>query len=170
MAPWIDRFQAVAGLGAEEIKEDSRGRNADFFSIRADDGESLLHHTVRQNEPDKVEALAKHMNINTRDLEGNTPLHEAAEIGLVDMIKKLTELGADPNARNKHAQTPLHLAAVRSSDATEAMLDGGADPNTRNNDYKTAWDLIQDRDVFKDTNAFWRLNDARFDAEEEDAR
>ena len=170
MAPWIDTFQAVASLTAEEIREDGRAMNAEFFSIRRDDGESLLHHTVRENEPDKVEALAESMNLNVRDLEGNTPLHEAAEIGLVDMIKKLTALGADPNARNKHAQTPLHLAVARSYDATEAMLDGGADPNARDNDDKTAWDLIQDRDVFKDTSAFWRLNDARFEEEEEDAR
>ena len=140
----------------------------EFFSIRDAEGGSLLHHAARQNEPDKVEAWAACMNINVRDLKGNTSLHEAAAAGSIDMIKKLTELNADPNTRNQRGQTPLHLALACSPDrlgvpaTAAAVLDAGADPNARDEDGKTPWDLIQENSYRKDTGVYWRLNDARF--------
>ncbi len=39
-----------------------------------------------------------------------TPLHEAAQNGLIEIATLLLNAGADINARNQHNQTPLHLA------------------------------------------------------------
>ena len=35
----------------------------------------------------------------------------------------------------------------------------GADPKAKTADGKTAWDLIQDNEKLKNTDAYWRLND-----------
>ena len=51
-------------------------------------------------------------NVNARDIDGWTPLHQAAENGHVEMARLLvSELGADVNARDCSGWTPLHLAA-----------------------------------------------------------
>ena len=42
-------------------------------------------------------------DVNARDNEGNTPLHE---IFLTDVEEELLKLGADVNARNKDGETP----------------------------------------------------------------
>ena len=42
------------------------------------------------------------------------------------------------------------------------LLDAGAAGNVRGADGATAWDLAQHNDKLKGTDAFWKLNDARF--------
>lgn len=41
------------------------------------------------------------ININEKDLEGNTPLHLAASSGTLDTVSLLLKYGADPNIRDK---------------------------------------------------------------------
>jgi ankyrin repeat protein len=43
-------------------------------------------------------------NVNVRDNEGNTPLHETF---LTDVEEELLKLGADVNARNKDGETSI---------------------------------------------------------------
>ena len=68
-----------------------------------------------------VQLLLDHnAHVNLRDDDGETPLSDTiysnghSEEGVVDMVRRLLEHGADPNAaaRNSHA-TPLHLASYR---------------------------------------------------------
>ena len=57
------------------------------------------------------------------------------------------------------------------SDATLPRLGRGAtvrpgrgcDPKARDEDGKTPWDYIQKNDALKNTEAYWRLNEARFE-------
>jgi len=44
-------------------------------------------------------ALKNGANPNTKDIDGRTPLHWAAQGGHVEIVKLLLERGADPNAK-----------------------------------------------------------------------
>src|SRR5262249_36398956 len=65
------------------------------------------------NDPARAAALleADASGVATRDAEGLTPLHHAAERGATAVARLLLDHGADPNARDAHGQTPLHGAA-----------------------------------------------------------
>ncbi|MBF2759492.1 MAG: ankyrin repeat domain-containing protein, partial [Ectothiorhodospiraceae bacterium AqS1] len=66
-------------------------------------------------------------------LDGQTPLHLAAEAGNTAFVKSLLDAGEDPNAPNKNQSTPLHLAAWRGHiDTIKALINSGADPSARN--------------------------------------
>ena len=51
-----------------------------------------------------------HADVNVRDHEGNTPLHNAAARGDNEMIKYLISKGADPKIVNKAGQTTVDMA------------------------------------------------------------
>ena len=114
-----------------------------------------------------LEAGAK---VDARDSWGKTPLHEAAnnnETG--PAIKALLAAGANLEARDEDGNTPLHRAAKYEEgyvigDAIEALLDAGASPLARNAEGETPWDLAQANEDLKGSDAYWRLNEARFGA------
>jgi uncharacterized protein len=51
-----------------------------------------------------------HVDVNTRDHEGNTALHNAASRGDNEMIQYLVSKGADPKAVNRAGQTTVDMA------------------------------------------------------------
>lgn len=66
-------------------------------------------------------------------MEIHAALIEAARVGNSHVITRAIDLGADPNTRAEHEQTPLHLAAMSSSpESTHALLQSGADPRLVN--------------------------------------
>lgn len=75
----------------------------------------------------------------TRDLQGLTPLHLAAERDHLAIAMLLVDHGADCNARANGGRTPLHFAARFGSAAMVEFLvdDGRADPNARTTDGRT---------------------------------
>jgi uncharacterized protein len=66
--------------------------------------------------------LARGANATSRMEGGNTPLHEAAQRGNLELAKLLVSKGADVNATLKDGQTPLALAAARKHEAVVALL------------------------------------------------
>ena len=93
------------------------------------------------------------------------------------VIAVLLDAGADLKARDtrfgllradpkgwKRGLTPLHWAAKDNENPAviTALLDAGADPRTLDLDGKTPWDYAKDREPLKGSNAYWRLNEARF--------
>ncbi|KAM0347694.1 hypothetical protein ACHAPU_004709 [Fusarium lateritium] len=76
---------------------------------------------------------------STRDQQGLTPLHLAAERDHLAIAMLLLDLGAPINARANSGRTPLHLAARYSSAALVEYLvdDGRADVNARTTDGRT---------------------------------
>ena len=49
-------------------------------------------------------------DVNTKDNNGDTPLHCAVSSGKKNMVELLIAKGADVNARNKKGLTPLRAA------------------------------------------------------------
>jgi ankyrin repeat protein len=61
-----------------------------------------------------------------------TPLHRAAMAGHAEIVRRLLDHSAAPDARDYGGGAPLHWAAARGNrDAAAALLDGGADANAR---------------------------------------
>ena len=67
---------------------------------------------------------------SAEELKRYTGLHQAAARGDAAEITRLLARGADPEARDGHDRTPLHVAAHGSHvDAAGALVRGGAQPN-----------------------------------------
>ena len=112
--------------------------------------------------------------VGARDELGQTPLHKSVHgfhlSSYESAIEALIGYGADINARDQEGNTPLHLAAMSRSylagHAIDALLDAGAAAGLRNDQRQTAWELAtqNDSEYLKDSEAYWRLNEARFQA------
>ena len=57
--------------------------------------------------------------------------------------------------------TSIFFRVAEVSDVTRC-LQAGADPNARDNDGKLPFYYAEDNDQLKGTDAYWKLNDARF--------
>ena len=67
------------------------------------------------------------IEVNTKDVLGDTPLHIMTERNDVYAVKLLIEHGADVNACGDMSQTPLHIAAYNQNfSIMEALLKAGA--------------------------------------------
>ena len=91
-------------------------------------GRSLLAVACQRGAIDVVQyLLTKDIEINTRDRNDWTPLHDACTNGSPVIVKILLQNGARVNASSKHGNTPLcSAAAVGSSDVALLLLDAGA--------------------------------------------
>ena len=75
---------------------------------------------------------------------GKSPLHEAAESGDADAVKRLIEEKTNPNQANDAGQSALHLAAKAGHAAVVDVLIGkGADVAARDKDGNTAEDVAK---------------------------
>ena len=75
----------------------------------------LLHDLIRSRNYKLCEKLITDgIDITTKDSEGNFPLHVAAEVNDVDIIKLLIENKVDIKAQNKDKKTALRLAVENS--------------------------------------------------------
>ena len=148
----------------------------------------------------KIEALlAAGSGLEARTSWGATPLHFAADNGARGpAIETLVAAGASLEARDRNGNTPLHVAASyvhfffderfegddfaqsqiermsenekHAGDAIAALLDAGANPGARNAEGQTPWEIAEQNEVLKGSNAYWRLNGTRFDAPRQESR
>lgn len=79
-------------------------------------------------------------DVNARDNNGNTPLHETF---LADVEKELLKLGADVNARNKDGETPIFTTV--DDDAIPLFIEHGADLTIRNNNGETVMEAAKEK-------------------------
>ena len=74
--------------------------------------------------------LQQHVDVNTPQADGATPLAWAAHWDDTDTADLLIRAGANVNAANSYGVTPLSLACINQSAAmVEKLLKSGADPN-----------------------------------------
>ena len=56
----------------------------------------------------------------------------------------------------------LSRGARDTAEFVTVLLEAGADPNARDSDGKLPFDYAEDNEQLKGTDAYWKLNDARF--------
>ena len=100
-------------------------------------GNRPLHYAAYEGHGRVVELLLAggRGDPNSRNNTGVTPTHNAASRGHLECLASLISAGADVNAVDVDAVSPLHLATERR--AIEALLRAGADPNARRRDGRT---------------------------------
>ena len=116
------------------------------LEARGDFGRTAISNAVtfwsQAREKDQVACLrlilAARPNINTRDDQGDTPLHIAAT---ADTVKALIDSGADVNARNNRGETPLFM--THQADAIPILVMHGAKLSARNNLGQTALEAAE---------------------------
>jgi len=74
-------------------------------------GDTPLHRAVENKHTDVALELLSHsdINVNCYNQYRDTPLHRATFHGLIPVIERLMEKGADINARGSSQDTPLHI-------------------------------------------------------------
>ena len=180
-------WQAATNNENEAVLELLLAAGADPNS-RIHNGRSALHRAAKRNDnPVVIEMLlAAGANLEARDAWGQTPLHAAADYsGTGAATRALLAAGANTEARDEDGNTPLHLAAQyfdesageeyrmlwsHAGEALEALLDAGANADARNGSGRTPWDLAQENKVLRESDAYWRLNDARFNIPRRESR
>jgi ankyrin repeat protein len=85
---------------------------------------------IENNDINKVEEFLNNgVNIDIKDVNGYTPLHNAIIKGNIEIVKLLLDKGAHINARDNHFnETPLFIAAKTGKQKiVELLLEKGAD-------------------------------------------
>ncbi|HEY8188305.1 MAG TPA: ankyrin repeat domain-containing protein, partial [Pyrinomonadaceae bacterium] len=85
---------------------------------------------VRTGNRSEIERQISPEAVQGKDDGGSTPLHHAAGYGPLANLELLLTKGADVNAKNRRASTPLHWA-IHDEAKVRLLLSKGADVNTK---------------------------------------
>jgi len=99
--------------------------------------QAMLPRSPRQSRLEIIAFLLAtgQIDVNARNIYGNTALHTAAEYGYVDVISLLLQAGANIEMRGQDGQTPLLLATAKGhNEVVHTLLINGANPNQADND------------------------------------
>jgi len=94
-----------------------------------------IHNAAGKGDLVKVkEFLEKNPELlNAKDVQGSTPLLNAAYGGQKEVVDYLIKKGADLNSLNTYKYTPLHYSILRRHiEVAEMLIKAGADPNISN--------------------------------------
>ncbi|KAM0704420.1 hypothetical protein Q7P35_008654 [Cladosporium inversicolor] len=112
---------------------------AEFDASENGERAALQSEHCLKNEATVKLLLERGANVNVRDFEDATPLHDAVSGSKAVVKVLLTHDGVDVNARNKNEETALHLAARGEKQAmVQLLLEHGADVNAKNRKGATA--------------------------------
>ena len=137
---------AIAALINAGADVNARKVISDTFDFEDLGGDTPLHWAKTAN---AVRFLIRAgADIEARDTNLKTPLHDAARHGYADAAVALVRAGADVNAQGRHDRedTPLHGAADSDSvDMISLLVKAGAGVNTRGDNGATPLHKVADR-------------------------
>ena len=110
------------------------------------------------------EALKSGASVKDRDNEGSTPLmYAAAQQTEPKIIELLIKSGASVNDKNNDGETPLMRCAKygKCPEIIMTLLKAKSNGKEKNLLGMTAFDLAQDNENIKGTEAYWELSNAR---------
>ncbi len=91
-----------------------------------------LWRAARAGRLQEVESLVRTEQLNSADVDGETPLHAAVRAGDLTVIRAILRAGAGQSPANKHGVTPLHLAAQNDAQGiVEALIATGGNVEAR---------------------------------------
>jgi ankyrin repeat protein len=112
--------------------------------------QNALHFASSKSNTSTVRTLiANKCSARVKDKRGQLPLHRAAAVGSVPILKILLEEGKSPvNATDGDGFTALHHAISEGhGDAAILLLKSGAEPEKRDSDGRLAIELVPDEKV-----------------------
>jgi ankyrin repeat protein len=119
-------------------------------NVPRDDGFTPLHAAAGNIRPEAVQLLLNHnAYVNSRDENGDTPVYAAISYGnsqSVDIVRRLLERGADPNAGARGRTSPLHLASSHGRLEVARLLHKyGAKVDEEDKEGKTPFQIASER-------------------------
>jgi ankyrin repeat protein len=110
--------------------------------------EEMLLACARSTQKSISALLLKGANVEVRDSFGRTPMHLAASVGNLEVLKELAEAGANTNSVDRYYRTPLHSAICGLNDGDLAavidlLLHLGANPELRDSSLRTPSEWAQ---------------------------
>ena len=116
----------------------------------------------------QVQSAAERLGLSASQIQRNE--RRLMQLGAVSFrdsgnFRRKHDAGGDLKARDEDGRMPLHNAAALSKtpSVVTALLDAGADPRAKNAAGEISWGLIPDDSNLKETDVYWRLNQARFE-------
>jgi ankyrin repeat protein len=117
----VGTIRKLLKLGEDPLAQDGDGWCALHYAARTH-SEEVIHILISS---DKSQAAVE--SIDKRNKTGATPLHFAASIGNLAMVKELLQAGADKDAGDNHGRSPLFMAAEGNhQQVVEVLLGHGA--------------------------------------------
>ena len=112
----------------------------------------------------KLLALIMVLVLSTWAFADRDSFFELVKTGSPEQVSAAIQAGADVNARDEDGLPALMWAASfnENPEVITVLIDAGAEMNARNNKDETAFDLAKKNEHIKGTDAYWKLNDARF--------
>ena len=104
---------------------------------------NTLHNAAKNGNLNRVKALLNQgVPVNSRTVDGLTPLHYAAIKGHLNIVQELLRRGAHLNPRDRIGVTPLYVAALYNNPHIfHALIKAGANPRYANIFGKSAYNL-----------------------------
>ncbi|QDP71218.1 hypothetical protein FOG18_00765 [Legionella israelensis] len=156
-AEWGRITVMKALLGKLKDLEKSSNNNSNTETQKAK--HSALREAIRHNKLNVVRYLIEEegtININEKDFNGYTLLHDAANAEVYDaenIVKFLLEKGADPTILNRYGESPLHYA-IKNYNTVAILL---AHKDVVNLPYTTAENMSPLHKLFADEK--WRYKE-----------
>jgi ankyrin repeat protein len=92
----------------------------------------LFFQIVRRGTLEEFKELIDNANVNVRNEQGQSLLHESIAFDRDDFSEFLLSLGIDVNHQDKNGQTPLHFASCYSNKViVDLLFNAGANPRLK---------------------------------------